>query len=288
MPGAHLVDAALRVAASLSGEPQPLGTFRMALAHTPTDGLYTLEQLYTAEEILVRAGFASRDAETILLLEPVPDDADLLAARYLERAPPAWLGAATAQGTVDTQLVPDDDLEALSRLFGPDRRDELLLALGRTFDDAYRSALGQQGEEAVVEACRTLLREAGASHLATAVCHVSRISDQLGYDVRTPTTSGGVLRLEVKTDTVVSTAAHIYLSRAEWETARREPAWRLVVCKREEGGDVRVHAWTRAEALAPYLPSDAAEGRWQSAELFIRDSDLTLGLPEVADGSSGA
>ncbi len=208
----------------------------------------------------------------------------MLAALLLEQQPPPWLGAATRGGDLDGEMIPIEDAENLEVAVGdPAQRDALLLALGRKFDDASRRRLGEAGERVVVEACRTALIGADAGELALQVLQVSLLSDALGYDVRTPTTTGGWLRLEVKTDATRETLVRLFLSRNEWETARCDPSWRLVVCHRLEGGEIEVQGWLGAAALAPRVPLDTDSlCRWQSVELRVEEESLISGLPPIA------
>lgn len=283
VPSPHTLRAALRVARSLTASRQFVDRFRATLSHLPTDGLYSLQNLLDGEAVLVRAGVATRDENWIMLHEAVPHDIGLLATLLLDRHPPPWLGAATRGGALDEGMVPQEDAGHLEAAIGDrDQRDALLLALGRKYDDASLRRLGEAGELVVVGACREALTQAGAPDLAEQVLQVSLVSDALGYDVRTPTTDGAHLRLEVKTDASRGPDARFFLSRNEWETARRDPAWRLVVCSRTEGGDVQVRGWLVPSALAPILPVDAGSSRWQSVELRTSGGSLRPGLPPVA------
>lgn len=283
VPTRHVFEAALRTARCLDHDDQPVELFRSTLAHLPTDGVYSLEHLLDGEEVLVRAGVAERRGSAIRLVQPSPRSVELLGARYLEQSPPAWLGAATRNTEVDYDMVPTKDADTLSDVLGdPDRRDALLMALGQVFDDTYRQELGRAGELAVIRACQTKLREIGAPELAEDVLHASLVSDRLGYDVRTPTVGGGVLRLEVKTDASAGSGNRCYLSRNEWETGTRDRSWRLVVCRREPCGELVVAGWTAAATLAAYLPQDTGRGRWQAAELSFPDGALAPGLPDLS------
>lgn len=284
VPSPHILAVALKTARCLHVENQSLELFRGALVHLPSDGLYTLDNLLEAEELLVRACVAERDGTSIKLIAPIPPSIELLASRYLEHSPPAWLGAATKSGDIDYTMVPTEDARILADVLGdPDRRDCLLLAIGRKFDDRYRQQLGREGEEAVVVACRRHLQAAGASELADEVMQVSLISDQLGYDVRTPTLAGGVLRLEVKTEATANEDPRFYLSRNEWETGIRDAVWRLVVCRREPSGDIIVTGWVDAESLRTHIPPDTGAAKWQSIVIVLPSAEINPGLPDLVD-----
>ena len=192
VPNPHLLEAARKVARLLDHEPQVLTTFRMHLKHLPTDGLFTLDNLLQGEEILVQGGVAARDGVSIRLLGHRPSSVELLAAKFMEVSPPSWLGIATRNGDLNLSMIPPDEAKTLADLFGdPERRDAFLLALHRKFDDAFRRAMGETAELLVLASCKEQLSLLGAPTLAEQVLHASLISDQLGYDIRTPTVAGG-------------------------------------------------------------------------------------------------
>lgn len=79
------------------------------------------------------------------------------------------------------------DADALADLVpDPLRREELLIALGRRFDDSLQRNVGEIGEDVVVDAAREELAALGHTHLVRDVRRVSLLSDQLGYDVSAP------------------------------------------------------------------------------------------------------
>ena len=285
VPGRHILKAAMRVAGALEIRPQPLARFREALKHLPTDGLYAMNHLLDGEELLVLAGVATRTGSTIARHERWEGgqiSLELLASCYLERHPPPWLGAATREVEVDCSLIPADEATTLAGLYGdPDRRDAVLLALGQKFDAEGSQRLGEEGEAHVVEACKQRLECAGAPELARQVLQVSRRSDSLGYDVRTPTLEGEVLRLEVKTGGSFAAAQHFYLSRNEFKTGAADPQWRLVLCARRYTGEIRIIGWCKADAIAPLVPLDQPYARWQTVRVTVPEDLLTPGLPPL-------
>ncbi len=287
VPGRHALMAALRVAHSLDVRSQPLDVFHKTLAHLPSDGLFSLEDLLDGEEVLVRAGVALRSSGVIALCEqwqPGEQALDILATRYLERFPPSWLGAATRDGDVDDSFIPADDGATLNSLFDdPDRRDALLLALGTKFDDDYRKELGKAGELHVVEQCKHRLMRSGAPLLAEQVLHVSQVSDTVGYDVRSPTLSGGVHRLEVKTTVARKDLLQFIVSRNEFRTGLADPRWRLVVCIRTPAGEVRIVGWCAARELSDLLPPDRLCARWQTVSFLLPGATLMPHLPPLDD-----
>lgn len=283
IPGEHLLRAAQRVFTCLEAAPQSLMDFRVRLKHLPTDGLFTAAQLLQGEEILVRSGLAFRTIGDIRLLAEDDLGTTELMARFLEVNPPPWLGVVTRDGEVDPTLIPMDDASALAGVFGdPDRRDDFLLSLGNKFAEGFLAGLGLEAELVVVEACRSALIDHGRPDLAVAVLHASKVSDQLGYDIRTPTLAGGVLRLEVKRDGSSGPGRRFLLSRNEWQVATRDPDWRLVLCVTEDGGKPRIEGWLGGSALAGSMPLDSERAKWQSAEVRLPDVAFNPGLPNLS------
>jgi hypothetical protein len=177
-----------------------------------------------------------------------------------------------------------DEASAELEVLIPDaaRREELLRALARRFDDEQRRLIGAIGEELVVTALRAELNGLGYPDLARSVRHLSLESDQLGYDIAAPRIAGADRLIEVKAATAIEGGvASIYLSRNEAEIARRYRDWSLVLCLvtdqvRREGAVV---GWQAASALEPAFPIDSPGGRWESAALWLGVSSLVPGLP---------
>ncbi|HEX7197788.1 MAG TPA: DUF3883 domain-containing protein, partial [Candidatus Limnocylindria bacterium] len=164
----------------------------------------------------------------------------------------------------------------------PARREELLLALGRRFDDAARREVGAAGEDLVVAHARAELASLGYPDLARNVRRVSLVSDQLGYDVAAPRVSGGDRLLEVKATT--GNRGEIFLSRNEATVGLRLKDWALVVCAVDDV-DARtgsVLGWCRGTDLRPLLPTDAPGGSWQSVAIELDRLPLQAGLPRPA------
>lgn len=283
VPNAHLLGAARKVARLLDLEPQLLTTFHMHLKHLPTDGVFTIENLLQGEELLVRSGAAARDTTSIKLLGYCPDSNELLVAKLLDVSPPAWLGIATRGGALNLSMIPQDEANTLADLFGDsERRDAFLLALHRKFDDSYRRVMGEAAELVVLASCKELLSLLGAPALAEQVLHASLISDQLGYDIRTPTVSGGTLRLEVKHDSSPGEVRSFFLSRNEWIVGNRDPSWKLVVCRRNTSGELQIVGWCDGTILAPHIPSDTAHAAWECIRVTCPPEILVPGLPDLA------
>lgn len=156
--------------------------------------------------------------------------------------------------------------------------DAALLALGRRADQLSAAAIGVLGEREVVRKCQETLANAGRADLAAEVVHVAEISDQLGYDVWSPTIVGAPTRLEVKT-TAEGDQLQIHLSRSEYRAANVKAGWALVVCCIVDG-KVKVIGWCESDVFEGRLPDDPARnGTWESALVEIGWLELTPGLP---------
>lgn len=255
-----------------------------------TGGLYRPDDLRGGHQLLQRAGLVTmtdlRHVPTPALQQlcGLPDDvaAELLLHELLLREPPLWLYAAVVDDEVRWENVPDADLDALAQLLADAaRREALLLTLGRTLDAQLLAEYGARGEEHVVQGCRQHLLERGRPDLAADVHQVSLRSDQLGYDVTSPDTTGHRHRLEVKTTSSASTGrVEFFLSRNEATVGERDPAWSLVAVRRERDDLLELIGWCRAVSLLPLLPKDlSAQGRWTSVRLSVPTTEFVPGLP---------
>jgi hypothetical protein len=284
VPSAHVARAALHVASMLDLRGSKLDDARESYWHHATGGTFPPPDLQMGERLLVDCGLViERDRQ----LFPAPDLEDLLdgafedalatlAVRALEstaRSGNTELSTAEALQESLTELVPD-----------PDRREELILALGRRFDDRYRRIVGEIAEEIVVAAARAELVGLGYLDLSRQVRRVSLESDQLGYDVTAPRVSGPRRLLEVKgTTRDPSEDLAIHLSRNEAETGLQFDEWALVVCHvtnvdLQEGDIV---GWLMGRDLEGTLPSDVADGRWEQAEISVAGARLRPGFPSA-------
>jgi hypothetical protein len=169
-----------------------------------------------------------------------------------------------------SELIPDAD-----------RREEILRALGRRFDDAYRRLVGAIGEKVVVARAREELEDLGYPDLARAVRHVSLETDQAGYDVSAPRVTGRPRLLEVKATNVDGEEFVVYLSRNEAEMGARFDEWALVVCRitNVDDREGEIVGWCTGRQVAKVLPADSPSGRWQVAALTISKAELIPGIP---------
>lgn len=275
IPSRHLVACAVHAAAMLDRPSSSTMNARESYWHRAAGGTYSPSDLQLGERLLVDLGFVIDEegrlrptAQLEALLDGTLDDAAAaLGMRALE------LGATR------------DDMRLLEIVPDPGRREELLVALGRRFDDALRRTYGAIGEELVVAYARSELDGLGYPELARAVRHVSLETDQAGYDVSAPRLAGSPRLFEVKaTGREVATSVEVHLTRNEARTGLRLPGWSLVVCwvddvQRRTG---EVLGWIDAAKLEERFPRDVHFGRWESAAIEIQLAELVPGIPAAA------
>lgn len=256
----------------------------------PTGGLYRTQDLQAGNLLLQRAGLVSQSGdvhtpvEYLLQLRALPDEvaAEMLLHELLLNEPPLWLYAAVVEDEVRWENVPEVDQEALEQLLDDAaRREALLLTLGRTLDAQQLAEYGALGEEFVVVACKNHLQSRDRPDLAASVSRVSLRSDELGYDITSPDTTGHRHRLEVKTTASASAGrVEFFLSRNEATVGIKDPAWSLVAVRRNRDQTLELIGWCSAVHLQPHLPQDlSTQGRWTSVRLSVETTDFTPGLP---------
>ena len=277
LPSLHIVHAAVHVATVLDRPGSVVADARESYWHRATGGAFAPPDLQRGERLLVDCGLVEeRDGTLYPLVElsmlldgGVNDIVAAISLRAVEALDP----------TAETAARHADALAALVPDAG--RREELLAALGRRFDDTHRRLIGAIGEEIVVAAARAELTALGYPELARAVRHVSLETDQAGYDVSAPRIGGSARLIEVKAVGAPGETVTVHVSRNEAETGARYEEWALVVCA---VGDVSARAgevvgWCPARALAGSLPADATTGRWESAAIELQIAALVPGLP---------
>jgi Domain of unknown function (DUF3883) len=284
VPSRHVVRAALHVASIVGQHPAALSHARESYWHHATGGTFSPADLRLGEQLLVDCDLVEMKAGALVatdrlreLLEGTLDDAVAIVCHSL---------------LTPRAATPDLDagsLVTLSRALGPvvlddARRQELLLELGRLFDDARRSAIGAIGEDHVAEHCRRELHELGHDELARAVRRVSLVSDQLGYDVVAPRLDGPARLLEIKTAArPPQSEFEFFISRNEIKVGLATSDWALVACAvlDEQAGTAEIIGWCPAAALRDLLPTDAEQGHWTQAQLSIPLERLHNGLPRL-------
>lgn len=270
----HLLRAALHVASVLGHGSSPVIVAHESYWRRATGGVFSPADLRVGEDLLVAAGFVLREPDQLTVLPHLSELVDGDVDNAIEAIASAILGqhaGDTSVAAVVANLIDD-----------PERREALLLALGRRFDDEFARQLGALGEEIVVAYARAELHSLGHADLARLVRRVSLISDQLGYDVTAPRVGSESPRLlEVKTTTESDGSGVFYMSRNEADVANRFSSWALVLCVVEdlEARTGAIAGWCQVSELAPMLPTDAPGGRWQSAAIEIERIRWQPGIP---------
>lgn len=255
-----------------------------------TGGLYRPQDLRAGHALLQRARLVTVydsthvPTSTLLSLCCLPDDvaAELLLQELMVKEPPLWLYAAVVDDEVRWENVPEVDQESLEQLLeDATRREALLMSVGRTLDAAQLAEQGARGEEFVVKLCKEHLCALDRPDLAAAVSRVSLRSDELGYDITSPDTTGNRHRIEVKTTSSASVGrVEFFLSRNEASVSARDPGWSLVAVRRNRDETLELIGWCSSVSLGPYLPRDVStQGRWASVRLSIAITEFRPGLP---------
>ncbi|WP_156393779.1 protein NO VEIN domain-containing protein [Nocardioides sp. Root140] len=289
-PTAYQLQAAVLAGRVLDAAGNTAASLESSYDQLATGGLYRSQDLQAGHRLLQRAHLVTTNGSTyiptrtLLSLCGLPDDvaAELLLQELLLEEPPLWLYAAVVDDEVRWENVPQADQEALEQLLeDAARREALLMSLGRTLDAEQLADQGARGEEFVVELCKRHLIERDRPDLAAAVNQVSLRSDQLGYDVSSPDTTGHRHRIEVKTTSSASAGrVEFFLSRNEAAVGERDPAWSLVAVRRNRDDSLELIGWCSSVNLVPHLPRDvSAQGRWASVRLSIAMTDFVPGLP---------
>jgi hypothetical protein len=289
LPTLHQLRSACLAARVMHHPQTAIMAARESFRRLPSDGVFGARDFDSAQELLGSVSLISVQDEVLEVSESIaeiafaPHDAavQLLFDLILERRPPQWLAIAATGNTLRTAAIPDPDLDAISSVLrDPDLREAILLRAARRHDAAALAALGAVGEQHVLQYARGELIAAGAPDLVDQVVQVSRISDQLGYDVIAPRLDGHPRRLEVKTTRRRRWRGEVFLSRNEYEVGLRDPDWALVVVEIDTDETPTLAGWCRADRLQPMIPEDRhADGRWVSASLQQPSALLTNGLP---------
>ena len=193
----------------------------------------------------------------------------LLAERLLEHFPPAWLALAESS-LPDPSDLPFDGAAAAAAVGLSELEfwSCVQRAAGKV-DAAERAAVGLAGEEALVR----LIQE----RYAAVVDHVSLRTDALGYDL-VASAGGESWHVEVKSF-LTRRGLAFYLSRHEFEVARRDPCWRLAVVGLNVDREIDTVATVPFDSIVSVAPDDRApSARWDSAKIWPTALDLEPGL----------
>ncbi|MFD8886996.1 protein NO VEIN domain-containing protein [Streptomyces erythrochromogenes] len=170
--------------------------------------------------------------------------------------------------------IPEDALRA-AEVLGLEPGDayaRIGTAWGKV-DTAERARVGALGEEVLL----SLLR---ASTSAT-VEHVAAWSDAHGYDIAVQG-HGLSGHLEVKSTTRLGRLT-LYISRNEYETMLRDPAWQMIAVQFTQADDPAA-VWTVPRHwISAQAPADSGVlGRWESCRLHVPPGVLLPGVPALA------
>ena len=270
----------------IGGETVTLAQLRASYRAVATGAVHDHESLARGEDLLrglglIEGGDEELSAASSLFGESSPGGviAKDIGLRWFLNSWQPWIANAVDNNQILDEFIPEATVSWLRQIF-PDvmEREASLLAAGRRWDAERAAEIGQIGEDYVVNQCKKTLQDAGVGHLASQVRRVSLISDQLGYDISSPTVTGDIVQLEVKTFT--GPLVHCFLSRNEFQTGSAYQSWRVIFCQMQLDGTVQLAGWCSAKELATLLPQDAHDGgRWSTAELWIPRSVLKAGLP---------
>ncbi|MGX1910346.1 protein NO VEIN domain-containing protein [Streptomyces phaeochromogenes] len=140
-------------------------------------------------------------------------------------------------------------------------------------DTEERSRIGSAGELALLE----LLADSAEGRVE----HVAAWSDGYGYDIFVDAYKYSA-HLEVKTTVRVGRLT-VYISRNEYETMLRDPAWELVTVRLTPELELVSIAAIPTDWIVAHVPADRSpRGRWESCRLDIPPEVPVAGIPSVA------
>ncbi|MBQ0999367.1 DUF3883 domain-containing protein [Streptomyces sp. RK62] len=170
--------------------------------------------------------------------------------------------------------LPEDALRAAETLgLGQEEAYAQLNRVWSKVDTEKRSRIGSAGELALLE----LLSESAEGRVE----HVAAWSDGHGYDIYVDD-SQYCAHLEVKS-TVRLGRLTIYISRNEYETMLRDPAWELVTVRLTAELQLASVAALPREWIADQVPADRSpRGRWESCRLDVPPGISVPGIPSIA------
>jgi len=95
-------------------------------------------------------------------------------------------------------------------------------------------------------------------------------SNVSGYDVLSVVAAGAAqpLQIEVKGSSMRVKEANFFLSRNEWETALNSEHYEFHLWLLHQQAKLLI---VSATDLAPHIPADRSEGRWETAKFFYKD-----------------
>jgi hypothetical protein len=231
---------------------------------TPTQYATALERLWTISDIRKLVELAQESGSRRI---PLDFSRHMTLQSIIMEARPSWL-------TMADQLVatPDDlptDVVEWGKSLGmtdAECLDSVRSASGKLNLQA-RADFGAAGESALLALLETAWP--GSS------THVSAISDGFGYDISFQE-SGNEWHLEVKS-VLAGPRARIFLSRHEFEVARRDVAWKLVVVSMDHDRSVLSVGVADGEKLWIRSPRDVAtSATWETCKFVLSPEEANL------------
>ncbi|MEV3858549.1 DUF3883 domain-containing protein [Streptomyces sp. NPDC050095] len=191
-----------------------------------------------------------------------PEYSDLTPGQYAMGL--AWLQQARLVSMSGRLLLP-------LQCEGESAAEEAVARIVRCRDlEELRRETGELGEKAL----SALLRQGPC----TSVRRVSELSDAFGYDIEATSPLGSRLHVECKT-TLAREELTLYLSRHEFETMKRDPAWILVAVLPGLGDVPEWVATVRGEWLRLVSPEDRQPAaKWRSARFRVPPEELEPGV----------
>ncbi|MFF4829400.1 protein NO VEIN domain-containing protein [Streptomyces sp. NPDC001312] len=170
--------------------------------------------------------------------------------------------------------LPDDALRTAEALgLSESEAYTQIAAVWGKVDAGERARIGAAGELALVE----LL----TASVDARVEHVAAWADGYGYDIAVHSGRHRA-HLEAKA-TVRRGRLTIYLSRNEYETLLRDPAWELVAVRLTPQLELDAVATVPKEWITSKAPADrSAAGRWESCRLDVPPHVPVPGIPSLA------
>ncbi|MFI6414190.1 protein NO VEIN domain-containing protein [Streptomyces sp. NPDC050585] len=174
--------------------------------------------------------------------------------------------------------LPEDALRAAKALgISEHEAYEQVSAVWAKVDTEARDRIGSAGESALVR----LIAEA----TDVQVEHVAAYSDGFGYDIAVHVPRHP-LHIEAKSTTRRGRIT-FYLSRHEYETMRRDPAWQLVIVQLTQDLDIAAIASVSTEWISFQAPRDRGSfGRWEACRLDVPPDALVAGIPRLGPALS--
>lgn len=189
--------------------------------------------------------------------------------RGIEHEGAAWLPDADLLIRDPTEVPQDTARVAAALGLGDGEAFAAIRQVHGRVDLELRSRIGAAGERALVK-----LLEA---EWPGAVVHVALANDGFGYDVLLYAAERA-WHLEVKTSTRQGRSV-IYLSRHEFEVARFDDNWRLILIILGESGQVASISTIDHKILFSQAPHDVANfSRWESARFEVTRDQQMYGL----------